>query len=275
MPRRAERWRLLLVGALAGVSLALGSLVSEYDVLAVGTIFVLGVVAAWVTARSPLGQVLLAFSVPLVGVGLSFNVSKGAAVAGLILAGTLYAWLVSLCWPERPEPSVHPPLPDESAMVDYGIRFGLAGATAAALGFAFGIDHVGWQVAAALFVMRPAADMQQLRSVGRVASVTVGALVAAGMASASPDVVWYSLAVAAVLTLASATRPSRWYITPAFTTFLVISLMLYGHPQDTAYRFNQRVLETLVGVAVAYVFGLLLPALRSRLRASTHKRTSP
>ena len=37
----------------------------------------------------------------------------------------------------------------------YGLCLGLAGATAAAIGFALDFDHVGWAATAAMLVMRP------------------------------------------------------------------------------------------------------------------------
>jgi hypothetical protein len=57
-------------------------------------------------------------------------------------------------------------------------------------------------------------------------------------------------------------------VTPAFTTFLVFLLLLYSRPQDAASRFTERVLETVLGVAIAYVFGLGLPALTAAARGA-------
>jgi uncharacterized membrane protein YccC len=75
----------------------------------------------------------------------------------------------------------------------------------------------------------------------------------------------------------AATRPSRWYVTGGFTTFLVISVLLYGNPELAQVRFNERVLETLLGVGVALFFGVVIPVLRSRMRRSarsTFRRSS-
>ena len=118
-------------------------------------------------------------------------------------------------------------------MADYGVRLGLAGATCAAVGFALDLEHIGWAVIAALMVMRPDPDAQLLRSAGRAGSVTAGALAAVAVIEIGPpDEV---LAVIAALALAgmAATVGSRWYIAPAFTTFLVFLLLLYGN-QDQA-----------------------------------------
>ena len=268
LPARRQRVRVLPVGALAAVSIWIGSLVANLHVLAVLTIFAVAIGAALLTTRRPFGRLVLTLAVPMVGIGLSFtDHGKGATIAVLILVGTVYAYVVSLLWPDRPvPPAVPPPLPSERDMLGYGTRLGLAGATAAAMGFAIDLDHVGWQVAAALLVMRPVEDMQRLRSVGRIVSVTAGAFLAASMASVSPEAGWYTLAAGVAVTAAAATRGSRWYVTPLFTTFIAISLLLYSRPEDVEYRFTQRVVETLVGVGVAYFFGLLLPKLWARLR---------
>ena len=87
-----------------------------------------------------------------------------AALAGLMVLGSLYACAISMLWPERRPPAPRAARPRPVApMLDYGVRLGAAGASAAAIGFALDLDHVGWACAAALLVMRPAAEMQRLR----------------------------------------------------------------------------------------------------------------
>lgn len=56
----------------------------------------------------------------------------------------------------------------------------------------------------------------------------------------------------------------RWYVTSAFTTFLVFLQLLYAEPQNAGKRFNERLVETLLGVGIAYVYGLALPAIAQR-----------
>jgi len=70
------------------------------------------------------------------------------------------------------------------------------------------------------------------------------------------------------LVTASATISSRWYISPAFTTFLVFWSVLYGDPTSAniEYHFDERVLGTLLGVSLAYFFGILIPNISSRIR---------
>ena len=182
-PSRRQRIRVVLLGACMGVPIWFGSMLSGQPWLAVPAIWLLAIGAAVISTRSPIGPIVLNMSIAMVGIGLSLDAQKGAALMALIVAGSVFAWGVSLLWPEPPsEPT--PAAPSAStSMLGYGIRLGAAGATAAAIGFALDFDHVGWACAAALLVMRPSAEMQRLRSVGRVLAVTAGAAVAAGIAA--------------------------------------------------------------------------------------------
>src|SRR6476469_8188031 len=106
----------------------------------------------------------------MVGIGLSYaNVGDAASAAGLMVLGSLFACLVAMLWPEHAAARSSSTGPKPT--LGYGVRLGAAGATAAAIGFLLDLEHVGWACAAALLVMRPAAEMQRLRSVGRIVSV--------------------------------------------------------------------------------------------------------
>ena len=78
---------------------------------------------------------------------------------------------------------------------------------------------------------------------------------------------WY----AAPVVLAAATRGSHWYVMPAFTTFLVMLLLLYADPTAASVRFTERVTETLIGVGLAFIFGLALPALAQHRHAGRNR----
>lgn len=264
LPTRRARLAIVALGFSIGVPMFIGGLLAGVPLLAVAAIAALGVIAALLAARTPLGQVAMVLSLPMVGVGLSYpGVEKGAAVAGLMVLGSMFACAVSMLWPEHPAPGQDP---DGRAgpTLGYGVRLGLAGATAAAIGFALHLEHVGWACAACLLVMRPAAEMQRLRSAGRIIAVAVGALAAIALIHIQPPAAVYAAVLIAAVAATAATHASRWYVTPAFTTFLVFLLLLYSRPQDAASRLTERVVETVLGVAVAYLYGLALPALTRR-----------
>ena len=261
-PTRRGRLATVALGASIGVPMFVGGLLSGVPLIAVASIAILGVTSALLAARSRLGQIVMTLSLPMVGIGLSYDdVATAAGLAALMVVGALFACLVSMLWPEQPVARAADRSAPTGPTIGYGIRLGLTGATAAAIGFALDLEHVGWACAAGLLVMRPAAEMQRLRSTGRIVAVTCGALAGVALARMSPPAAAYSVAVIAAVAGAAGTRPSRWYVTPAFTTFLVFLLLLYAHPETAASRFGERVLETLLGVGIASVYAL---ASRSR-----------
>ena len=212
---------------------------------------------------------MLALAVPLVGAGFSYadDVQTAAELAVAFVVGSVYCWLVSLPWPEFPDQVKAPPPVPPRVMAGYGLRLGLAGATCAAVGLSLELDHAGWAVLAALIVMRPDPDAQRLRSVGRAASVCAGALAAICLVAAGPPDAVFAVVAALALAVLTGTMGSRWYVTPAFTTFLVFLMLLYGNPGQAVDRFWERVLETLFGIGVAYVFGILVPQAMLRRRS--------
>ena len=267
IPTRRGRLAIVVLGMCIGVPMFIGGVLADVPVLAVAAIAGAGVGASVVASRARLGQLAMNLSLPMFGVGLSYpGFSSAAGLAGLMVVGSAFACLVSMLWPERPPPTRRSRPAPAGPTLAYGIRLGAAGATAAAIGFALNLEHVGWACAAALLVMRPAAEMQRLRSVGRILSVAIGALAAIILVHINPPEIVYSVAALVTISAAGATYGSRWYVTPAFTTFLVFLLLLYSHPHDAASRFDERLLETALGVGLAYFFGLALPAFVRVLR---------
>ena len=126
------------------------------------------------------------------------------------------------------------------------------------------VDHALGQL---LGMRQKEVDVEGARSSQHLCRrIKSGALLAIGLVRLGPPAWAYSLAVIGVVAGAGATHRSRWYVTPAFTTVLVFLLLLYARPQDAASRFSERVLETVLGVGIAYAFGLGLPSVVRRYR---------
>lgn len=271
-PRRAGRWMVVLVGAVAAAALTAGSLLTHIPPLAVAGIFVLGLLTPFWATRSRAGAIAVSIALPLAGIGLSFGTTAtAAALGGVMIGGSVYAWLVSLAWPEHPVPP-QPAVPPATrqAAIGYGVLLGCAGALAATIGYLLHLEHVGWVAGACLLVMRPTRSLLFLRTVGRAISVTAGALAAALFAAWAPPGGVVAIAVVVVVAAATATHDSRWYVLPSFTTFLALSLILHGEDESPIGRFNERTIETLLGVGIALVFGWLVPAI---VRAVRRERT--
>ncbi len=262
---RRERILVILVGALAGLSIFLGALIAPRPVLAVFAVFALCVIVALATADGSrrLAPLALMLGLPLYGAGLSESSwTTGIAAAVLIVAGSAYACAVSLAWSQHPGPprAPRPALP-RGAMLVYGIQIGVAASLATAAGYLLGVDHAGWACTAALLVSRP--DRQQLgtRAWGRALSVTAGAVVACTIAVTAPTAVAIAALIVLTLAVATATAGSRWYIFPFFSTVIVLSLLQLGETDAAAHWFLERVGLTLLGVALALGAAWAVPAL--------------
>jgi hypothetical protein len=266
---RRARVSVLVLGVATGLSIFCGGVLAGTPVLAVAAIGLLGIATALLAARSRAGQIGMTLTLPLVGIGFSYSdVDVAAGTTALMVAGSLYAFVVLMIWPETAPAGTAPGSAAVTPTLGYGVRLGAAGATAAAIGFALELEHVGWACAAALLVMRPAAEMQRLRSVGRIGAVSAGALAAVALVHLDRR---HSSTVSR-RSQPSQRRPpphrSRWYVTPAFTTFLVFLLLLYADPDTAGSRLTERIGETALGIAIAWAFGLVLPATApSRRRA--------
>lgn len=178
---RRRRGVTLVVGVLAGASAFLGGVLTHLPAAVTAVALALTVVgAAALAARVRFGTIVLTLCAPLVAVGLSFeDYATSALLFGLLSAGAVYAWLVSLCWPER-QPSAPParPSPPAAELVESGVRMGIAAAIGYAVAASLQLGHPGWAPAACLLVARPKRDLLRSRGVGRVLSVIIGALAA-------------------------------------------------------------------------------------------------
>ncbi|UYO97082.1 FUSC family protein [Microbacterium sp. M28] len=267
--RRSRRAILPIVGVLSALGLLLGSVLTGVPPVAVASLLVMSIAASLSTRWGRVGQLLLVLVLPLVGIGLSFpDLPTTTVMAGCIVVGSVYAWLVSLLWPERDEPlPPSPPITRGADLVGYGILLGLASGIAASLGYLLDVEHVGWATATVLLVMRPARGQVILRSAGRSASVFLGAMAAVVFALFEPGGVLTGLLIALAIGAMSAMQQSRWYVAPAFTTLVALTLILSTSEQAPGVRFVERTVETLVGAGLALIFGAAIPSLYAVLRA--------
>lgn len=271
--RRARRL-VIVAGMMSAIGFVLGSLLTQVPVVAVVGMFVFPLACVLWARRSRAGALALALVLPLTGIALSYSdLAQGVLIAALVLAGSLYGWLVGLLWPERvsPPPPRRPELTLNEARV-YGVLLGSAAALAAALGYLLHLEHVGWVTGSALLVMRPARDLLLLRGAGRAVSVILGAAVAAALAGLSGPFASVTTIVAVALALGSlaATAGSRWYIAPLFTSFLALTLILQGEGEQPQFRFIERSVETGIGVGLALLLGAVVPAILQVVRTRRH-----
>ncbi len=271
LPTRVQRRNLVILGLLFGSFLMLGSFIAQWAWIAIPGMFLLAFGGSILTSKRRFGMIMLYLCVPVAGIGLSYKGLANSIDIGLLLIiGSIIAYAWSLCFKEYKlsSPRAETPLMSYPQARDYGIRLGLTAAISTAIGFALGFDHIGWIVGAALFVMRPSEDVHKSRSIWRIISVFIGASAASVLLILDLQPLIVGALAGGALITASATHTSRRYITPTFSTFLVFWLLLYNEPtpENITYRFSERILETLIGVGSAYLFGIAIPKLIARLK---------
>ena len=273
-PRRS-RVVIAVVGLVCGAALFVGGALAHLPTIVTALALVAVVVAAALaSAGRPGGRLLLVLAAPLTAAGLSYDDWGTSTSAALLLAaGAVYAWAVSLLWPARPAVSrAQVDLPSRDDMVRYGLLLGSGAAVAYVVAVTAGVDHPGWAPAACLLVARPDAGQLWSRAVGRVVAVLLGALAAVAVVAAELPSPVLAVVAALVVSTAAATRASRWYITSAFTTFVVFVMLLQAHPEQASQKVGERVGETVVGVGLAVLFGIGLPALAGHFRVRSAPR---
>lgn len=266
-PTRKERKAVLIVGLLFSVSILLGSILAVWVPLAIVGMFVVSYLAAQLAAGRPFGVLALSVIMPLTAIGLTYTgIGESAKIALLMALGSIGSFAWAMILPEYKAKVEPKPQLSKEAAKQYGLVLGVAAAVSTVVGFAIDTQFVGWLVGSTLLVMRPDMEALSLRAVGRTISVFVGALFAALFLLANPSYGVIAIVSLLVLVAMAATSQSRWYVTPAFTSYLILWALLYSksETQDVIVRFNERVVDTIIGVIIAYVVGAGLPALLAR-----------
>jgi uncharacterized membrane protein YccC len=88
--------------------------------------------------------------------------------------------------------------------------------------------------------------------------------VAAVLATHGLGRVAFTVVVVAAIAVAVGLRASRWYVTPAFTGLVVLLLAGVSGTDALHVTFDERVLETTIGAALALLLGSVVPHLVTR-----------
>lgn len=272
-PRRDARKPALIIGVLFGASMLLGSILAIWVPLAVAGMFGVGYLSAQVAARKPAGVVALSVILPLTAAGLTYDgIENSAKVSGLMVLGAIGSYVWAMVLPQFDGEVAPAQQLTRAEAKRYGLVLGVAGAVSTLVAFTLGVDFVGWLVASTMLVIRPTWDLLSARGVGRVASVVVGGTAAALLLLADLPAPAIAVVLWLVLVMMAATSTSRWYVTPAFTSFLILWALLYDQAErnNVKIKLHERISDTVIGVAVAFlVSGAFM--LLGRAAANRHR----
>ncbi len=265
LPSHKQRLRALLLGIAFAVVYFLGNVVSQIPLAAVVALFGVSYGGVVLASERPIGRVVLGVVLPALAVGLSTAPSSGWIVGLCMIFGALWATGATMLWPERGASATQPPpTPDRQRTRTYALLLAGAASFALLLGYVFGFRHLGWTPAAVVLVMRPLPDLLTSRGVGRVLATLTGVVYAWLVVQYGPSELLLAITVVAIVAAILATRGSRWYVASAGTAALVMLLVGESTPDTLGYTLTERLGETLLGVALAYLFGVAVPLVLKR-----------
>lgn len=258
------------MGCFMALSMTLGVSLAVWPIVAIAAIALLAFGSVQLATRSMLGGLVMTLGVPLAAIGFSYpGIGSILPIAVILAVGSLVATVISMFFGEtKPSKAATPRLLPQSIAPSYGLLFAITAVVASSVAFLLGIEHVGWVAGAALLIFRPNPEVLEGRALYRVASVTVGALLAVVLVSLQLPVWLVAILAPLGIVGAALTAETKQYIMPFFTTYVVLWVLQYGvvGNQAVADRFFQRVLETLLGVGIGVTFGYIVPWLLRRIR---------
>lgn len=182
---KKARIRLLTTAAVGPVLLILGSILGVSAIAAIVGLGVGSFFAGRYGAKTHFGMFLPFLLLPLFTVGISVEPQRAVGIAPILLAGSLWAALVTIIWPLSSRSfasssSSATPLdrPDDSALKLYAIKLGIGVSIATLLVYVLNFQHVGWAPTAVAIILRPQQDLIKRRGLGRMAGTFLGILIA-------------------------------------------------------------------------------------------------
>ena len=180
---KKARIRLLTTAAVGPVILILGSILGVSAIAAIVGLGVGSFFAGRYGAKTHFGKFLPFLLLPLFTVGISLQPQFAVGIAPILLAGSLWAALVTIIWPlssSFASSSSATPLcrPDDSALKLYAIKLGIGVSIATLLVYVLNFQHVGWAPTAVAIILRPQQDLIKRRGLGRMAGTFLGILIA-------------------------------------------------------------------------------------------------
>jgi hypothetical protein len=283
-PHRSKRPRLGLAGLAFAISYALGSVLGLQAVVAVVGVTVLAYAGVLFSARKPAAKLLPAMLLPALALGMNHPAPDGFIVAAVLLAGCAWATIITYCWPQTHPPAVttttpgpaHDPAAARRAVQIYAVLFTAAAGLGLALGYLFGLVHVAWAAAAAMFIMRPDPGLLTSRAIGRTVATFAGVVAAALLLRRGPTETALAIVTIAAIAAMIAVRTSRWYIAPAGSGIIVMLVSGAAGTRVLDVTFTERITETALGAGLALFFGVAIPAgLRWLTRRHTTSQPDP
>ncbi|MDQ1136384.1 hypothetical protein QE410_001183 [Microbacterium sp. SORGH_AS 1204] len=271
---RARVGMQVTAGAILVASMLVGTAVSFLAVPALGSVAVVAALAAAVTLFAyraqwhPPGALFAVFAA---GATASFPATAATFATALLVGGASVAWSLivttafvllrrgSWARPKRPRPPIGPVAWEMTATV------GIAALLAGVAGVLLVGTHWYWAMVGAVAAVGGAhVTARLIRGVQRLTGTLLGVLIAAGLLALQLPP-WLVVVVAVVMQAGAELFVGRNYgIAMLFITPLALLMVSLASPVAPQILLRDRVLETVIGVAVGTVVAIVSAVLRRR-----------
>lgn len=294
---RRDRLRVLpFIGAGLIVAAALGVLVSSSRPLTAVGLIVVGSAVIWLVQGIVLGPPGALFFILVFGIAghLSAPVANGGSglhgglVILLVAAGSIFAYLVVIVPLLVPavRRAAGKPTPMRALFPEYSlsatdrriaIRLSVALAISAVIGALLGLGHGYWIAGSAIAILSVghSRTLSATRGVHRVLGTLVGAAIFLLVASLEPHGYVLAIVLAALQFTIELVVIRHYALALVFITPLVLTISTSSSTQPVLAIVGERVLDTVIGAAVAMLLLLISWGRDRRVAASAGTQDTP
>lgn len=145
----------------------------------------------------------------------------------------------------------------ESHIFRHALRVSIAAVTGYLLGQIFHLDRVYWILLTIVVILKPGFGISKARSYQRIIGTVLGALFAAGVLFLTTNTTIIFILMLLCILGAYSFMTQQYTLSVFFVTPFVIFLLHFLHPAHLQ-NAELRVLDTFIGVSIAFVASLLL-----------------
>lgn len=146
----------------------------------------------------------------------------------------------------------------------HSLRIALAALSAYTVGLFFPLGHSYWILLTVIVILKPAYGLTKKRNVERLLGTVIGAAAGAALLFLVKDRIFILVLMAVAMVAAYSFLRIRYFLSMIFMTFYLLLMFHLLDPNDFTSILKDRVIDTVIGSALAFTFNLLLPPIWER-----------
>ncbi|RYZ18720.1 MAG: FUSC family protein, partial [Sphingobacteriales bacterium] len=146
----------------------------------------------------------------------------------------------------------------------HSLRIALAALSAYTVGLFFPLGHSYWILLTVIVILKPGYGLTKKRNLERLLGTVIGAGAGAAMLFVVKDRTFILVLMAISMVAAYSFLRIRYFLSMILMTFYLLLMFHLLDPNDFTSILKDRVIDTLIGSALAFIFNYLLPPIWER-----------